>query len=63
MLSLAALACVLAAETAGAQGLPASADYTSSAFIDSRLAVWTAAQLHLMFAAFVLAVPMFAWCI
>ena len=61
MLSLATLACVLAAETAGAQGLPVSPDYTSPAFIDSRLAVWTAAQLHLLFAAFVLAVPMFAW--
>ena len=30
------------------------------AWLDSRVAVWTAAQLHLLFAAFVLAVPMFA---
>ncbi len=35
-------------------------DYAEPALIDSRLAVWIAAQLHLDFAAFVLAVPMFA---
>ncbi len=35
-------------------------DYAEPALIDSRLAVWVAAQLHLDFAAFVLAVPMFA---
>lgn len=35
-------------------------DYADPALIDSRLAVWIAAQLHLDFAAFVLAVPMFA---
>ncbi|MCC6610344.1 MAG: cytochrome ubiquinol oxidase subunit I [Burkholderiales bacterium] len=35
-------------------------DYPTIAGINSRLAVWIAAQLHLMFAAFVLAVPMFA---
>jgi len=36
------------------------AAYPAVAGIDSRLAVWIAAQLHLMYAAFVLAVPMFA---
>jgi len=35
-------------------------EYAEPALIDSRLAVWIAAQLHLDFAAFVLAVPMFA---
>jgi len=35
-------------------------DYPAVTGIDGRLAVWIAAQLHLMFAAFVLAVPMFA---
>ncbi len=35
-------------------------EYAQPAPVDSRLAVWVAAQLHLDFAAFVLAVPMFA---
>ncbi len=47
-------------ETALAQAATAAPDYAVPAGIDSRLAVWIAAQLHLMFAAFVLAVPMFA---
>lgn len=46
---------------AAAEGLPPpTPDYAAPALVDSRLAVWIAAQLHLMFAAFVLAVPMFA---
>jgi cytochrome bd ubiquinol oxidase subunit I len=36
------------------------ADYRAFPVIGSRVAVWMAAQLHLLFAAFVLAVPMFA---
>ena len=35
-------------------------DYRSFPMVGSRVAVWVIAQLHLMFAAFVLAVPMFA---
>ncbi|MCC6531626.1 MAG: cytochrome ubiquinol oxidase subunit I [Burkholderiales bacterium] len=53
-------AALLAAGNAFAQDSVAGADYAAVAGIDSRLAVWIAAQLHLMFAAFVLAVPMFA---
>jgi len=37
-----------------------AAEYAAPAPVESRLAVWVAAELHLMFAAFVLAVPMFA---
>lgn len=37
--------------------------YRNFPMIGSRVAVWIAAQLHLMFAAFVLAVPMFAFII
>ncbi|MEE8473221.1 MAG: hypothetical protein V3S82_08635, partial [Dehalococcoidia bacterium] len=36
-----------------------SPEYREFPLIGSRLAVWGAAQLHLMFAAFVLAVPLF----
>ena len=35
-------------------------EYRQMPFISSRVAMWVVAQLHLMFAAFVLAVPMFA---
>jgi cytochrome d ubiquinol oxidase subunit I len=35
-------------------------EYRTLPFIPSRVAMWVVAQLHLMFAAFVLAVPMFA---
>ena len=35
-------------------------DYREFPIVGSRVAVWVAAELHLMFAAFVLAVPMFA---
>jgi hypothetical protein len=51
---------VLGAETALAQATSAVSSYAEPARIDSRLVVWVGAQLHLMFAAFVLAVPMFA---
>ncbi len=46
-----------AVDPAFAQNAPPP--YVELAWIDSRLLVWVAAQLHLMFAAFVLAVPMF----
>ena len=51
---------VLGPETALAQATSAVSSYAEPARIDSRLVVWVGAQLHLMFAAFVLAVPMFA---
>lgn len=60
ILCLAAVAVLCTPGTVAAQALPATPDYAEPAFIDSRLAVWIVAQLHLMFAAFVLAVPMFA---
>ena len=37
--------------------------YRTFPVVGSRVAVWVVAQLHLMFAAFVLAVPMFAFII
>lgn len=37
-----------------------SGDYTSAPIVDSRTLVWFVMQLHLMFAAFVLGVPIFA---
>ena len=37
-----------------------TSDYRTLPFISSRLAIWIAAELHLMFAAFVLGVPIFA---
>lgn len=43
-----------------AQASSPAPPYANPAGADSRLVVWAAAQLHLMFAAFVLAVPMFA---
>ncbi|MBI1732875.1 MAG: cytochrome ubiquinol oxidase subunit I [Gammaproteobacteria bacterium] len=61
LIVLLALMTTFAPEVALAQGGAVLRDYQTTAFIDSRLAVWVAAQLHLMFAAFVLAVPMFAW--
>jgi hypothetical protein len=60
LLGFLAVALYVAPGGAAAQGLSGSVDYAAPAFIDSRLAVWVAAQLHLDFAAFVLAVPMFA---
>lgn len=56
----AAVLFLLAPGMALAQTMPAVANYAEPSGIDSRLVVWVAAQLHLMFAAFVLAVPMFA---
>jgi cytochrome bd-type quinol oxidase subunit 1 len=58
--SLAALVLLVGAGTVWAQGPPPSEEYRELPGVGSRLAVWMAAQLHLMFAAFVLAVPMFA---
>lgn len=55
------LAALLMPAASPAQDSLALANYGNVPLIDSRLAVWVAAQLHLMFAAFVLAVPMFAW--
>lgn len=59
-LAVTGLLLVLWPAVAGAQEVPTGPEYAAPAVIDSRLAVWGAAQLHLMFAAFVLAVPMFA---
>ncbi len=59
-LCLATIVAVFSTGSAVAQGVPVSPEYAAPALIDSRLAVWVVAQLHLMFAAFVLAVPMFA---
>jgi len=39
------------------------ADYPQIAGVNSRIAVWLTAQLHLWFAAFVLAVPIFVFII
>ncbi|MHA1158259.1 MAG: hypothetical protein ACTSP2_05885, partial [Alphaproteobacteria bacterium] len=38
---------------------PSEADYPSIAGINSRVLIWLVAQLHLWFAAFILAVPIF----
>ena len=38
-------------------------EYRQAPFVSSRVAVWVIAQLHLLFAAFVLAVPLFAFII
>ena len=53
---------LLAAHAAGAQEPVAAGmrEYGSFPWIGSRTAVWIAAEVHLMFAAFVLGVPMFA---
>lgn len=63
----------VAAETAAAESATASgyspapkltaADYPQIAGVNGRVAVWLAAQLHLWFAAFVLAVPIFVFII
>lgn len=55
-----AAALLLVPDAALAEGVPSLRSYADPAGADSRLVVWAAAQLHLMFAAFVLAVPMFA---
>ena len=60
--ALAALACAaLLVDPAFAQGAAHGVrEYGNFPVIGSRAAVWVAAQVHLMFAAFVLGVPMFA---
>ena len=55
----------LADETAAAEAtaratLYEEAEYRTFPVVGSRVAIWAVAQLHLLFAAFVLAVPMFA---
>ncbi len=51
----------IAAEQKAAQEAPyEEAEYRAFPKIGSRVAIWVVAQLHLLFAAFVLAVPMFA---
>ena len=57
-----------AAEAAKAPAFPpapklSAADYPQIAGVNGRVAVWLAAQLHLWFAAFVLAVPIFVFVI
>ena len=42
------------------QEAPGDGDYRAMPYIGSRVFMWVVAELHLMFAAFVLAVPMFA---
>jgi len=59
VMSLSALALYLFPEVAGAQEI-AGRIYGDFPFIGGRVAVWGAAQIHLLFAAFVLGVPMFA---
>ncbi len=53
-----------AADEAAARATPyEEAEYRSVPFVGSRTTVWVLAQLHLLFAAFVLAVPLFAFII
>ena len=59
LLLLGALTFLVMAEPAFAQ-VPAGRDYGDFPVIGGRAAVWIAAQVHLLFAAFVLGVPMFA---
>jgi cytochrome bd ubiquinol oxidase subunit I len=49
-----------AAEAAARAKLYVEAEYRTFPVVGSRVAVWAVAQLHLLFAAFVLAVPLFA---
>jgi cytochrome d ubiquinol oxidase subunit I len=52
------------AATADAQSKPyQEAEYRTFPVVGSRVAIWSVAQLHLLFAAFVLAVPLFAFII
>jgi len=58
----------LAAETAATEATAkarpyADAEYRTFPIVGSRVAIWAVAQLHLLFAAFVLAVPLFAFII
>ena len=58
--SLAALALHLFPEVAWAQEIAGGRAYGDFPLVGGRVAVWVAAQVHLLFAAFVLGVPMFA---
>jgi cytochrome bd-type quinol oxidase subunit 1 len=58
------LAAERAAAEAAAKATPyAEAEYRTFPIVGSRVAIWAVAQLHLLFAAFVLAVPLFAFII
>jgi hypothetical protein len=58
------LAAERAAAEAAAKATPyAEAEYRRFPIVGSRVAIWAVAQLHLLFAAFVLAVPLFAFII
>ena len=52
-----------AAETKAKATPYVEAEYRTFPIVGSRVAIWSVAQLHLLFAAFVLAVPMFAFII
>ncbi len=52
-----------AAETKAKATPYVEAEYRTFPVVGSRVAIWSVAQLHLLFAAFVLAVPMFAFII
>ncbi len=54
------VACALGGELAWGAPQEASQDYRALPFMSSRVLMWAVAELHLMFAAFVLAVPIFA---
>ncbi|MBI2965198.1 MAG: cytochrome ubiquinol oxidase subunit I, partial [Chloroflexi bacterium] len=60
VLALTALFFLVGTGTVWAQGPGPAEEYRELPGVGSRLAVWMVAELHLMFAAFVLAVPMFA---
>jgi len=60
LLLVAAFAMAAERQTIAAPGAPAPADYRSYFGGNSRNVVWIVAQLHLMFGAFVLGVPIFA---
>ena len=59
-LLLAVVAALVLVDPVFAQGAEAIREYGHFPWIGSRAAVWIAAEVHLMFAAFVLGVPMFA---
>jgi len=52
---------LLVASPAFAEGAASTVDYRDVPVIGSRNFVWIAAELHLLFGAFVLGVPVFAW--
>src|SRR5690349_15333408 len=52
-----------AAEAANRARAYVEAEYRTFPVVGSRVAIWAVAQLHLLFAAFVLAVPLFAFII